>query len=361
MLLQATDLYIQWFKTAQEKDAAASASDVASAREKVEALTANRPAVANPADPKAAANAFLSSLGGGDGDRRERERDRGGYHRGGGGGGGEGDGRDRHYRRDRDDGDFDNRSSMRKKGRDSEEGEIRENDHQHHQSAAAATRRRSESREPETSAPPAAPAAPVADSTVPPQPLVVVKQLPTMVAPRLPRKRPLTTAFTTEEEEEESEKKTRKLIPIQYSAEEMRAIHHGGDTSGNGAAAGGGAATTATTTTDAAEEQRRQLMAKVPQEKDELFAYSVKWEELDNAPQDAKSKLSGWINKKVKALVGDDADGAGFAEFIVSEVRAHRSAAQILANVQDVLDEDAVEFVMQLFKVRSIYSFTYTK
>lgn len=49
--------------------------------------------------------------------------------------------------------------------------------------------------------------------------------------------------------------------------------------------------------------------------------------------------------------MGDDADGAGFADFIVGEVYSHRSAEKLLANVQDVLDEDAVTFVMQLFKV----------
>jgi hypothetical protein len=62
--------------------------------------------------------------------------------------------------------------------------------------------------------------------------------------------------------------------------------------------------------------------------------------------------FAGWINKKIKDLVGDDAESAGFAEFIVGEVQGHRSASRIMENVQDVLDEDAVPFVTQLFKVR---------
>ena len=143
-----------------------------------------------------------------------------------------------------------------------------------------------------------------------------------------------------------TETKTRKLIPIQYSAEELKAGHNGNAPGISLAAA----------PVDPAEERKKLLMAIVPKDQDAVFSYPVKWEMLDSAPQDVKTKLSGWINKKIKALVGDDDDGAGFADFIIGEVHAHRSAEKILANVQDVLDEDAAGFVMQLFKVRLYFA-----
>lgn len=324
-----TEQYLQWFKSTIDAGGAAvpaAAEDGAptpavpagrskvsqeqlnvqinAAREKIEALTVDRPHV-QPADPTAAANEFLSSF------------------------------RDDHPRDTRDK----NGHPHREQQQVVEEGEIGH-----------------EPSPPPVMRPPPPPPLEsgnekIGEAVMPPPPpaseesdlkhAAMLKK-----APVITRKRPLTSAFNEDDEEDETEKKARKLIPIQYSAEELKAVYDG---SGNAPGS-----SLPPVPINPAEQRKRQLMAIVPKDQDAVFSYPVKWEMLDSAPQDVKSKLFEWINKKIKALVGDDEDGAGFADFIVGEVHAHRSAEKILANVQDVLDEDAAGFVMQLFKVREL-------
>ena len=204
------------------------------------------------------------------------------------------------------------------------------------------------------------------------------------------RKRPLTAAFADDEEEDETDKKSRKLIPIQYSAEELQAVRE----SGPGSSAALPAAPSAVPReapaafVNVAEERKKRIMANVPKNQDDIFAYPVKWEMLDKAPQETKSKLegresiqlmmgpmphgdiyfilwpgflnvlscyfifAGWIHKKVKPLLGDDEHGAVFADFIVQKLHSHCSAANLVIELQEILEDDAVTLVMQLFKVR---------
>lgn len=318
-----TEQYLQYFKSTIDGGAVAAAAaeegaptpafpasrlkvsqeqlntQINAAREKIEALTADRPQV-QPADPTAAANEFLSSFG------------------------------DGHPRDSRDNRDHRHREQQQAV----EEGEIGH-----------------EPPPPPVMRPPPPPLESgnekIAAAAMPPQPVLGQSDLKHAAllkkAPVITRKRPLTTAFNEEDEEDETEKKARKLIPIQYSAEELKAVHEA-----RGSAPG---SSLPTVPINPAEERKKQLMAIVPKDQDAIFSYPVKWEMLDSASPDVKSKLSGWINKKIKSLVGDDEDGAGFADFIVGEVHAHRSAEKIFANVQDVLDEDAAGFVMQLFKL----------
>ena len=101
IIFQATDLYLQWYKENYKKELAPGViadvpataptttpaaqgtgqggpdltSDIAEARGKVDLLIGNRPPVQNPADPKAAANAFLSNFGSGISSRDEPPRD----------------------------------------------------------------------------------------------------------------------------------------------------------------------------------------------------------------------------------------------------------------------------------------------
>jgi hypothetical protein len=325
-----TEQYLQWFKStiiagAPEGAPAAEANapppppgkprpsqeqlnaQITTAKEKIEALTVDRPPV-QPVDPTAAANEFLSSLGGDQPLDNRDSKDR--IH-------------DRH----------------KEQQHAVEEGEIG------HEAPPPQV----------TNLPPPPPPLErtgnekaVGAVLPPPPPPAVPSASPDLKHAALlkksaviTRKRPLTTAFNDDDEEDEVEKKTRKLIPIQYSVEELKAVHSGR----------GPGMRLPVAPIDPAEERKKQLMAMVPQDRKAIFSYSVKWEMLDSAPQDVKSKLSGWINKKIKALVGDDESGAGFADFIMSEVQAHHSAEKILENVQDVLDEDAAEFVMQLFKL----------
>lgn len=59
----------------------------------------------------------------------------------------------------------------------------------------------------------------------------------------------------------------------------------------------------------------------------------------------------GWINKKIRDLLGTDDQAQGFADYIIGEVCAHCEASQLLDSIIDVLDEDAEPLVLQLYKV----------
>ena len=50
--------------------------------------------------------------------------------------------------------------------------------------------------------------------------------------------------------------------------------------------------------------------------------------------------------------MGDDEHGAVFADFIVQKLHSHCSAANLVVELQEILEDDAVTLVMQLFKVR---------
>ena len=316
--MQAADLYIQTYKDSNanarpgedgeggskgkgEQSPASSAPPptsiaadaIAAAREKVQSMIDERP-ILEPVDASAAASMFLSTLGAGASGDGKSNLDGG---------------------RDRDHNNNHNlRDDLRAPARGGRGGENINEEREHPP--------------PPVPAPPPPPVAPKPAAAQPP------------VSRPAIRKRPLTTAFGDEEEEvDEGEKKARKLIPIHYTTEELQGVLQEQP---------GSAAVQAS---NPVEDRKKRLLAAVPKDKDVLFAYPVKWEALDGAPPTVKSKLSGWINKKIKELVGDDEDGAGFADFIVSEVNAHRSASQLLGNLEGVLDEDAEPFVIQLFKV----------
>lgn len=214
-------------------------SHLAAAREKIEALTADRPQT-QLVDPTAAANEFLSSFGDGqpnqplDRDSRGRSND----------------------------------LRYREQQTVVEEGEIG-----YEPPAPPAVT------QPALPPPPSlesgrekiATAAGTGEASLPQPPVSKEAELKHAAmltkAPVITRKRPLTTAFNDEEEEDDTEKKTRKLIPIQYSAEELKAVHDESGVPGVGLPA---------VRVDPVEERRKQIMALVPKDQDGVFSYPVK-------------------------------------------------------------------------------------
>lgn len=80
-----------------------------------------------------------------------------------------------------------------------------------------------------------------------------------------PKQSTLEKVFNQEDEELFIAKKQRKLVPIEYSEEEQQAVGRSNHM-----------------TSDERKSLVQNLIKSIPTEKDELFAYNVKWDCLDD-------------------------------------------------------------------------------
>lgn len=111
---------------------------------------------------------------------------------------------------------------------------------------------------------------------------LATQRAPMEVAASRPQKKARAGTVFVEEDNEEHAEGIRRLIPIKYSAEEMQAIPKD---SGDGEKRQQGA--------PGPEDLRKRLLALVPKDKAGVFAYQVKWDMLDRAPQEMKTRLAG--------------------------------------------------------------------
>ena len=161
-------------------------------------------------------------------------------------------------------------------------------------------------------------------------------------ARRPARARPL--APFADDKEEEDAPQARKLIPIQYTDEELRGVY------GQEASAAEPALPRAAAAAAAAPDAfKKRLMAGIPKDHAAVLAYPIKWSQLDTAGPDVKARISGWVSKKIKDLMGEEEPS--FCEFIMTQVDAREDATAMLDKLRDVLDDDADAFVMKLFQV----------
>ena len=57
-------------------------------------------------------------------------------------------------------------------------------------------------------------------------------------------------------------------------------------------------------TPEDAEAAKKELIRSIPTDREAVFAYPVKWDAFDAAAAVLQPKLSAWINKKIKDLLG---------------------------------------------------------
>ena len=110
------------------------------------------------------------------------------------------------------------------------------------------------------------------------------------------------------------------------------------------------------TTTDtkkdgkSADEKRKHiksLIEKIPTDKNDLFAYNIDWDLVDN--QLMEKRIRPWVNKKIAEYIGEPEPS--LTEFICSKVLAGSEPKAILEDVQMVLDEEAEVFVVKMWRL----------
>jgi len=91
----------------------------------------------------------------------------------------------------------------------------------------------------------------------------------------------------------------------------------------------------------------KNLIEKIPTVKDELFAFPLKWDIVDQALVD--KRIKPWVNKKIFEYIGEEEET--LVDFICSKVLSKCSAKRILEDVAMVLDEESEVFVVKMWRL----------
>merc|ERR1712029_498143 len=107
------------------------------------------------------------------------------------------------------------------------------------------------------------------------------------------------------------------------------------------------AASTAKMTSDEKRRHIKSLIDKIPTDKNDLFAYAVDWDHVDQGL--IEKCIRPWVNKKIAEYIGEPEPT--LTDFICSKVLAGSTPKAVLEDVQMVLDEEAEVFVVKMWRL----------
>ncbi|KAI8093854.1 uncharacterized protein BX664DRAFT_115493 [Halteromyces radiatus] len=162
------------------------------------------------------------------------------------------------------------------------------------------------------------------------KPAVVLQMKP--IAPTkikaVPTKR--ASGLGGDDEDDEEVRKRRVLIPLDYSGIEEDTTMEEGQ--------------------PASEEERNQkikdLIRSIPSSEDELWQWPLRWEVLNDDL--ITEKLGPFVNKKIIELVGVEEEE--LETFILDSIKKHTPPLDLIKELEMTLDEDALVFVMKLWR-----------
>ena len=91
----------------------------------------------------------------------------------------------------------------------------------------------------------------------------------------------------------------------------------------------------------------KKLVESIPTDRDELFAYNVDWEQLDENLME--KRIKPWINKKIIEYIGEEE--ATLNDFICSKIQQRTRPDKLLEEVKVVLDDEAELFVKKMWRL----------
>ncbi|KAI9266749.1 hypothetical protein BDA99DRAFT_506588 [Phascolomyces articulosus] len=178
-------------------------------------------------------------------------------------------------------------------------------------------------------------------------PRIAIK--PTKISFNAPIKR--ISAMGGGEEEDEDEhggRKRRVLVPLDYSDVEMALDSN--NTNEDDEEGTSAEAMKAAGSPEIDQEERakkvKELINSIPSSEQELWNWSVKWDQVDEELID--QKLKPFISKKIAEIVGAEDDE--FVGFILDFVRQQRTPDSLVKELEMTLDAEALVFVMKLWR-----------
>ncbi|CAG8514076.1 15667_t:CDS:2, partial [Funneliformis caledonium] len=127
-----------------------------------------------------------------------------------------------------------------------------------------------------------------------------------------------------DEEGIESKRKRRILVPLEYSDNEDDERK-----------------------TEERKKKIKDLVENIPTDKEGLWNWNVKWEELDE--NILNKKLQPFVSKKIVGYLGVQEDELVF--FVMDHLRNKKSAANLTKEMEMTLDEESELFVMKLWRM----------
>lgn len=94
--------------------------------------------------------------------------------------------------------------------------------------------------------------------------------------------------------------------------------------------------------------KQKELADSIPVDKASLFAFPLDWTVVESH-KIITSVMKPWVAKKVMEYLGEEE--ATLIQFILNKLTAHCHPADLLAELETVLDEDAESFVMKLWRM----------
>lgn len=91
----------------------------------------------------------------------------------------------------------------------------------------------------------------------------------------------------------------------------------------------------------------KKLVESIPTDRDELFAYKVDWDQLDDNLM--KNRIKPWINKKIIEYIGEEE--ATLHDFICSKIQQRTEPAKLLEEIKVILDDEAELFVKKMWRL----------
>ncbi|CAG8456263.1 3481_t:CDS:10 [Cetraspora pellucida] len=100
-------------------------------------------------------------------------------------------------------------------------------------------------------------------------------------------------------------------------------------------------------TTEDRKRRIKDLVETIPTDKEGLWKWNVKWEELDE--NILNNKLRSFVSKKIVGYLGVQEDE--LVSFVMDHLRNNKSAAQLTKEMEMTLDEESELFVMKLWRM----------
>ncbi|KAI8339040.1 hypothetical protein BC941DRAFT_421950 [Chlamydoabsidia padenii] len=136
-----------------------------------------------------------------------------------------------------------------------------------------------------------------------------------------------------DDDDEDNERKKRVLIPLDYSGIDISTED-----------------TTMEDATPLSEEERNQkiksLISSIPSSEDDLWAWPIRWDVMNDGL--VTEKLAPFVNKKIIELVGEEEQE--LESFILESIKKHMAPSDLVKELEMTLDEDALIFVMKLWR-----------